>query len=239
MTFTVEEKETKNGHARVCFSVKDQGVGISQKDQKRIFRKFEQLDNMAVRQQGTGLGLAISNRLIHMMGSEIQLESEEGKGSCFSFELWLPLAEQKEESNDVVSRADFAGVRVLAVEDNPLNMEIMKCLLEDMKCVVDCAGNGKEAVEKFAGSQEGFYELILMDVQMPVMNGLEAAHRIRMLERSDSSSVPIIAVSANAFEEDVRRSLASGMNAHLSKPIEAKKLAEVMKEFLVVVSKEI
>lgn len=194
MTFTAEEKETKNGHARVCFSVKDQGAGISQKDQKRIFRKFEQFDNMAVRQQGTGLGLAISNRLIHMMGSEIQLESEEGKGSCFSFELWLPLAEQKEESNDVVSRA---------------------------------------------GSQEGFYELILMDVQMPVMNGLEAAHRIRMLERSDSSSVPIIAVSANAFEEDVRRSLASGMNAHLSKPIEVKKLAEVMKEFLVVVSKEI
>lgn len=194
MTFTAEEKETKNGHARVCFSVKDQGAGISQKDQKRIFRKFEQLDNMAVRQQRTGLGLAISNRLIHMMGSEIQLESEEGKGSCFSFELWLPLAEQKEESNDVVSRA---------------------------------------------GSQEGFYELILMDVQMPVMNGLEAAHRIRMLERSDSSSVPIIAVSANAFEEDVRRSLASGMNAHLSKPIEVKKLAEVMKEFLVVVSKEI
>ena len=194
MTFTAEEKETKNGHARVCFSVKDQGAGISQKDQKRIFRKFEQLDNMAVRQQRTGLGLAISNRLIHMMGSEIQLESEEGKGSCFSFELWLPLAEQKEESNDVVSRA---------------------------------------------GSQEGFYELILMDVQMPVMNGLEAAHRIRMLERSDSSSVPIIAVSANAFEEDVRRSLASGMNARLSKPIEVKKLAEVMKEFLVVVSKEI
>ncbi|MBS1316960.1 MAG: hypothetical protein HP042_00565 [Lachnospiraceae bacterium] len=109
VTFTAEEKETKNGHARVCFSVKDQGAGISQKDQKRIFRKFEQLDNMAVRQQGTGLGLAISNRLIHMMGSEIQLESEEGKGSCFSFELWLPLAEQKEESNDVVSRADFAG----------------------------------------------------------------------------------------------------------------------------------
>ena len=109
MTFTAEEKETKNGHARVCFSVKDQGAGISQKDQKRIFRKFEQLDNMAVRQQGTGLGLAISNRLIHMMGSEIQLESEEGKGSCFSFELCLPLAEQKEESNDVVSRADFAG----------------------------------------------------------------------------------------------------------------------------------
>ena len=208
MTFTVEEKETKNGHARVCFSVKDQGAGISQKDQKRIFRKFEQLDNMAVRQQGTGLGLAISNRLIHMMGSEIQLESEEGKGSCFSFELWLPLAEPKEESNDVVSRANFAGVRVLAVE-------------------------------KFAGSQEGFYELILMDVQMPVMNGLEAAHRIRMLERSDSGSVPIIAVSANAFEEDVRRLLASGMNAHLSKPIEVKKLAEVMKEFLVVVSKEI
>ena len=127
MTFTVEEKETKNGHARVCFSVKDQGAGISQKDQKRIFRKFEQRDNMAVRQQRTGLGLAISNRLIHMMGSEIQLESEEGKGSCFSFELWLPLAEPKEESNDVVSRADFAGVRVLAVEDNPLNMEIMKC----------------------------------------------------------------------------------------------------------------
>lgn len=88
-------------------------------------------------------------------------------------------------------------------------------------------------------SQEGFYELILMDVQMPVMNGLEAAHRIRMLERSDSSSVPIIAVSANAFEEDVRRSLASGMNVHLSKSIEVKKLAEVMKEFLVVVSKEI
>lgn len=239
VTLTAEERQTQEGRSEIYFAVRDQGVGISKEDQKRIFRKFEQLDNMTVRQQGTGLGLAICNRLIHMMGSEIELESEEGKGSCFSFVLELGLARERERENDDREVHDFYGAKVLAVEDNALNMEIMKCLLEDLGCEVECAENGKLAVEKFAASKEGYYDLIMMDVMMPVMNGLEAAHKIRMLQRSDSGSVPIVAISANAFEEDVRRSLASGMNAHLSKPIEVEKLVEVLREFLVVVSKEI
>ena len=230
---TVKETPQSDGTSKLYFAVKDHGIGISGKDRQRVFQSFEQAGNTAVRKQGTGLGLAISNRLIHMMGSNILLDSEVGKGSTFSFTLQLRAAQAGEKQPETAATdMNFVGRRILVAEDNPLNMEIMQVFLQDLGCEVDGAWDGQQVVDRFAGSDEGYYDLIFMDVMMPVMNGLDAAHKIRTLERADSRSIPIIALSANAFDEDIKRSLASGMNAHLSKPIEMKKLTGVMAQYM-------
>ena len=233
VTLTVAETPVSAEVSEVYFAVRDHGIGVSEADRVRIFQSFEQAGSIAARQQGTGLGLAISDRLIRMMGSSIQLESEVGKGSLFYFTLRLhPAQVQSGQMQLPAAKRDFGGVRVLVAEDNELNMEILCSFLTELGCVPDRAFNGEEAAEKFRASKEGEYRLIFMDVMMPVMNGLEAAHRIRTMGRGDSASVPIVAVSANAFDDDIRRSLASGMNAHLSKPVEQKKLAALLERFL-------
>ena len=241
-----------SGH--LTFSVIDQGVGVSPEDQRRIFEKFEQAGAMGSRLQGTGLGLAISNRLVHMMGGRIELESELGRGSTFSFAIDLPIAEEQGAELPGVSAGDGAGaanggvpdagegaggesvdldgLRVLVAEDNELNMEILAYLLEDRGCVVEGVPNGEECVRRFEQSEPGHFGLIVMDVMMPVMGGLEAAQAIRALDRPDAATVPIVAASANAFEEDVRRSIAAGMNAHISKPIEVPALLAALAKVL-------
>ena len=230
---TVRELAHADGTARVYFAVKDEGIGISEENRLRIFQSFEQVDNSSTRQQGTGLGLAISNRLVRMMGGNIELESQLGKGSTFYFTLRLPLAEdQQPQQEQELPQVDLSGRQILVAEDNALNMEIVRFFLEDMGCVVTPASDGRQALELFRESRPGFYDLILMDVMMPVMDGLEAANTIRSLPRPDSRTVPIVALSANAFDEDIKRSLASGMNAHLSKPIEPGKLAETLSKML-------
>ena len=167
------------------------------------------------------------------MGATIGLNSAPGKGSDFHFTLSLPqTVNTQDRTQEAGPKQDLTGKRVLSAEDNELNREILRFFLEDLGCVVDEAVDGQEALDKFATSQEGYYDVVLMDVMMPRMNGLEAAHRIRTLSRADALSVPIVAVSANAFDEDIRRSLASGMTAHLSKPVEPEKLAEVLGEVL-------
>lgn len=230
---TVREAAIDERTASIFFAVADQGSGISETDRQRIFGVFEQLGNASVQRQGSGLGLAICNRLVHMMDSEILLDSEVGKGSTFSFTLALPIAEApRQPAAENPSGVDLTGIRVLVAEDNELNMEIMRVFLEQLGCQVDSACNGQEAVDMFQASPAGGYQLIFMDVMMPVMDGLEAAHRIRTCAHPDSAAVPIIAVSANAFDEDIRRSLASGMNAHLSKPIEPRKLRQAVQQAL-------
>ena len=229
---TVKETALPHNRASIYFAVTDQGTGISEKDRQRIFGVFEQLGNASSHRQGSGLGLAICNRLIHMMDSEILLDSELGKGSTFSFTLELPLADVPEQqSEDVPCEVDLHEVRVLVAEDNELNMEIICAFLDNLGCHADSAFNGQQAVELFEQSPSGYYHMIFMDVMMPVMNGLEAAHLIRTCGHPDSETIPMIAVSANAFDEDIRRSLASGMNAHLSKPIEPKKLTQTVQHF--------
>lgn len=233
VTLTVREEHSPEGESQVFFGVKDQGIGISQEDHARVFQNFEQLDNSPVRQQGTGLGLAISNRLVHLMGSSIQLESDVGNGSFFYFTLPLAsAADRQSQERPQVVRTDFAGAHILAAEDNELNMEILHFFLEDLGCRVTEARDGQEAVDLFRDSPAGTYQLILMDVMMPRLNGLEATHQIRTMGKEDSKNIPIVAVSANAFDEDIKRSLASGMNAHLSKPVEPDKLAEVLSRML-------
>lgn len=233
VTLTIQEMPQPDGSSELTFSVRDQGIGISEADFGRIFQSFEQLNNSPVRQQGTGLGLAISNRLVHMMGSSIQLESQVGKGSNFHFTLKLPLAQKAAASQSpALPTRNLHGIRVLFAEDNALNREILRFFLQDLGCISDEAVDGQEAVDLFQRSPIGYYDLILMDVMMPRLNGLEATHKIRTLPRSDAGTVPIVAVSANAFDEDIRRSLESGMNAHLSKPIEPAKLEEILCQVL-------
>ena len=232
ITLTVQEHSRKDDAVEIYFAVKDQGIGISEEDRLRIFQSFEQVDSPTARQQGTGLGLAISNRLVHMMGGSIELESQLGKGSTFYFTLRLPPAEEQAAEEFTQPHIDLSGKRILVAEDNALNMDIVQFFLEDFGCIVTPASDGKQALEQFRDSPEGYFDLILMDVMMPIMDGLEATNAIRTLPRADSRTIPIVALSANAFDEDVKRSLASGMNAHLSKPIESVKLADVLSKML-------
>ena len=215
--------------ASVYFAVTDRGVGIAEEDIERIFAKFEQVNTTDARQQGTGLGLAISNRIVLMMGDRIRANSRLGHGSTFYFEIPLAIAKSADKSSRTdAEQVDFTGKRALVAEDNELNMEIIAYVLGDMGFTVDKAMNGQEAVDAFEQSPAGCYDVILMDVMMPVMDGLAAAHRIRSLDRADAAEIPIVATSANAFAEDVKRSIASGMNAHVSKPIDSAKLAKVL-----------
>ena len=215
--------------ASVYFAVTDRGVGIAEEDIERIFAKFEQVNTTDARQQGTGLGLAISNRIVLMMGDRIRANSRLGHGSTFYFEIPLTIADAADKSPCAdAEQVDFTGKRALVAEDNELNMEIIAYVLDDMGFTVDKTTNGQEAVDAFEQSPVGRYDIVLMDVMMPVMDGLTAAHRIRSLGRADAADVPIVATSANAFAEDVKRSLASGMNAHVSKPIDPEKLAKVL-----------
>ena len=223
----VQASDTRT--ASVYFAVTDRGVGIAEEDIERIFAKFEQVNTTDARQQGTGLGLAISNRIVLMMGDRIRANSRLGHGSTFYFEIPLAIADAADKSSCAdAEQVDFTGKRALVAEDNELNMEIIAYVLDDMGFTVDKTTNGQEALDAFEQSPVGRYDIVLMDVMMPVMDGLTAAHRIRSLGRADAADVPIVATSANAFAEDVKRSLASGMNAHVSKPIDPEKLAKVL-----------
>ena len=229
---TVHQELNEENNVSVYFSVKDTGIGISEENRKRIFQSFEQADtNTARAYGGTGLGLAISEKLVYMMGGQIQLQSRLGKGSDFSFRLSFKPGVRSEENRMAaeIPPQNAEQVRILLVEDNPLNMEIAQTILEMNFYEVEPAEDGKEAVSKFTEHISGYYDLILMDIKMPVMDGLEATRTIRSLDREDARTVPIVAMSANAFAEDVRESLESGMNGHLSKPINVKELLETIR----------
>ena len=231
---TVTEGKTEGEVSEIYFEVQDDGIGIAKEKQQLIFQSFEQADqSQNARKQGTGLGLAISSRLVHMMDADIGLESEPDKGSTFYFTLQLHwVTGEQTVTSAPVTRKDFTGKRVLIVEDNELNMEIARNILEECKITVEEAHNGKEAVERMEKVAPGYYDLILMDIMMPVMDGLEATRAIRKIEREDCKTVPIVAMSANAFDEDVKQSLASGMNGHISKPISISRMEKMLAEVL-------
>ena len=231
---TVKETVLDEKNSAITFSVRDDGIGIEKDKQQLIFQRFEQADDSEkARRQGTGLGLAISSRLVQMMDSEIELESEVNRGSTFSFTVRLqPVEDKKDAIQERISFEGLKGKRILAVEDNALNMEIVRTLLEECGMTVDEAYNGQEAVSLMQEVAPWYYDLILMDIMMPVMDGLEAARQIRRMNREDCRKIPIIAMSANAFDEDVRRSLESGMTGHISKPIHMEKLKKILTEQL-------
>lgn len=231
---TVRETEEEKGFSNLYFQVRDDGIGIAPEKQQLIFRQFEQADNSEnARKQGTGLGLAISRRIVRMMDSDIKLESETGKGSSFSFNVKLqPVSGEKTTVTSQPEEISFPGKRILVVEDNELNMEIICTILENYGIETEQAVNGKEAVRRMEESVPGYYDMIFMDIMMPEMDGLEATRTIRNLDRKDCKKIPIYAMSANAFDEDVKRSLASGMNGHLSKPVNLQVLEKTLQKVL-------
>ena len=231
---TVRETEEEKGFSNLYFQVRDDGIGIAPEKQQLIFRQFEQADNSEnARKQGTGLGLAISRRIVRMMDSDIKLESEPGKGSSFSFSVkFQPVSGEKTTVTSRPEEISFPGKRILVVEDNELNMEIICTILENYGIETEQAVNGKEAVRRMEESVPGYYDMIFMDIMMPEMDGLEATRTIRNLDRKDCKKIPIYAMSANAFDEDVKRSLASGMNGHLSKPVNLQVLEKTLQKVL-------
>ena len=230
----VQKDTAPAGYADFEFHIKDNGIGMSEEFQKHIFEQFARERTSTVSKiQGTGLGLSITKSLVDMMGGRITVESEPGRGSEFTISLRFPVGEAKAGQMIPVSKAsDFTGKKLLVVEDNELNLEIASTLLEEAGFEVDTAGNGKIAVEKVEAASAGRYDLILMDVQMPEMDGYEATRRIRALPDKKKAAIPIVAMTANAFEEDQKNALNVGMNGHIAKPLDIQKLFQVLSELL-------
>lgn len=217
--------------------VKDRGVGISEEFKDRIFQPFEQDEtNEPLNHAGTGLGLAICKNLSELMEGGITVDSTLGRGSTFTVTLkvWTVASATKAPSGGTVKavRHDIKEARILVVEDHPLNLEIAKRLLERAGATVETAVNGQEAVQLFRKSAPGYFNLILMDVRMPVMDGLKATRVIRHLDRGDAKTIPIVAMTANAFASDEDDTRAAGMNAHLSKPVEPKVMIRTIASLL-------
>ena len=235
--FLVEECETKSSvYAKYRFLVSDNGMGMSADFKDTIFDAFTRAENsMTNKIQGTGLGMAITKNLVEAMGGTIDVESELGQGSCFEVLIDLRIAEDRFVSSAEQAEKDepagnvLKGMRFLCAEDNELNAEILMELLkiEGAECTI--CENGKRVLEAFEQSAPGDYDMILMDVQMPVMNGYEATKAIRRSSHELAKTIPIIAMTANAFSEDIQHSLAAGMNAHVSKPVEMKVLEKTIR----------
>ncbi|MBR4759068.1 MAG: response regulator, partial [Lachnospiraceae bacterium] len=244
VSFIVEPLQKYEGNAPIRFIIKDTGIGMDKDFIPRIFDAFSQEDEGKANKYGsTGLGMAITKNIVEMMNGKISVESEKGKGSTFTVMVTLRACEKQAEDagagkntgdqlNGVesadVQKADLAGRRILLAEDMQINADMMKMILDMRKMRSDHAENGQIAVELFANSPVHTYDAILMDVRMPVLDGLGATEAIRALDREDAKAVPIIALTANAFDEDVQRSLQAGMNAHLSKPVEPDYLFETL-----------
>lgn len=234
VSLCVEQKSSAAGKAEIYFSVKDSGIGIRKEDITRIFSSFEQLENSNRRGNGTGLGLSISCRMVELMGGKLQVESTYGVGSDFYFSLVLPVYQGELQTPHEQERSiRMEGLHVLLAEDNDLNAEIAEELLALQKVDVDRASDGREAVDLFAGSEEGFYDVILMDVNMPVKDGLAATREIRAMNRRDAAAVPILAMTANTFQDDRSKAQQSGMTGFLSKPFDVEQLYRALQDAVV------
>ena len=226
-----------DGFCVLRFLVSDTGIGISEEQQQKLFHPFEQADGSSSRRfGGTGLGLAISKNIVERLDGKIWVESELGKGATFFFDIRAQIsgeiskAPKKSTNNDPVEGM-FIGKRVLIAEDVDINREIIATLLEITGIVIVFASNGADAVEKFSSEPES-YDLILMDIQMPIMDGYEATRKIRLSGLPNALIIPIVAMTANVFREDVERCLSAGMNSHLGKPIDISEVIETLSEYL-------
>ena len=252
ISFTVTEKPSPAADtANFEFRIRDTGIGMSEEFQKTIFEAFTRERTSTVSGiQGTGLGMAISKNIVDMMGGNITVHSKVGEGTEFVVELPcrisaaaaksellpqpLTAAQDTEavESNEPSAQPDFTGKRILLAEDNEMNQMIATAILTDVGLTVEIAGDGLEAVEKMKAAPAGYYDVIFMDIQMPKMDGYEAAKHIRELEDPEKAGIPIVAVTANAFEEDRQRTLDAGMNGHLAKPYDIPAIIGTLKELL-------
>ena len=236
VTFAVQrEPGTDRGKAWFTFIVRDTGCGMSQKFLEKIYKPFERDSRFGVpRVTGTGLGMTIVKSLVERLEGEITIDSQVDKGTCVT--IRLPFASIGEMTEHKEARepklADFAGCRILVADDNQINMEIISELLQMNGLIVLEASTGQEAVDKFTASAEGAIHMILMDMQMPVLDGCDATRKIRALNRKDSATVPILALTGNSGTDDVERAMQSGMNGYMVKPVQMKQLARMMSEYL-------
>ena len=230
----INTKEENEHQTLLEFSVTDTGIGMSPEVLAGLFTPFEQGNAQITREfGGTGLGLSISRSIVNLLGGDIDVKSELGKGSEFSFTLWLKNAEKLvQEQISQSGSVCLSGRKVLLVDDIDINRIIVVEQLSSTGLIIEEASDGQEAIDKFKASPENYYDVILMDVQMPKVNGYDATKYIRSLGRSDSRSVPIIAMTANAFKEDIDAAMLSGMNAHLAKPLEIDKLMTILQTYL-------
>ena len=224
-------------HIVICYRIKDTGIGMSEDFQKKIFDEFAQEENgVRTQYKGTGLGMPISKKYIELMGGTITVDSRKGVGTTFTVEIPMELtnAEKVEKTKPLVQHNDLKGIKVLLAEDNDLNAELATMLLEDLGMTVTRAADGQEVVDLFAEHPAGTYDMILMDIMMPKMDGHQTAKAIRAMyaDRSDAEEIPIIALSANAFSEDVQASLDAGMNGHVSKPLNMEEVTKVIERNL-------
>ena len=239
--FEVEELPRNEHYARYRFVVQDDGIGMSEDNQKTLFDPFTREEKSGTNKvQGTGLGMAIAKSVVDLMGGSISVESATGKGTRFEAVLEFPIdtetdavqkAQALPEEEDAAS--PLSGMKFLCAEDNAINAEILQMLLETKGASCTICPNGQEIVDAFAGVKPGDYDMILMDIQMPVMDGLEATRRIRSGENPLGRTIPILAMTANAFLEDMQKSKEAGMDEHLSKPVDISALEQVVKRFRV------
>lgn len=223
-----------HGVQMLQFTISDTGIGMDSSFLPKIFKQFEKEDASSTSQHGgSGISLAVTWELVKLMNGSIRAESEKGKGSTFIVQIPLGYIHEKTETGTTEKAVvSLEGLRVLIVEDIPENAEIVADLLELEDVQTEHAENGQIAVEMFEQSEEGYYDVVLMDLRMPVMDGLEATRRIRALDRADAKQVPILALTANAYESDVKQSLEAGMNAHMAKPTDANQLYDTIRTWI-------
>jgi len=239
ISFKVSVSRRAGEYYELLIEVADDGIGISPDQQEKMFKAFEQADSGTSREYGgTGLGLAISKRIIELMGGRIWIESELGKGAKFIFTVHVECGgtnenypEESAYEKTVADKSIFIGKRLLVVEDVEINQEILLALLEDSGLIIDCAENGKEALDMIIAEPEK-YDIVFMDLQMPQMDGLEATRRIRALPVRQRSRLPIVAMTANVFKEDIDACLEAGMDDHLGKPLDIEKVFETLHKYL-------
>ena len=242
ITFTATALSLDDDTCVIRMSVKDSGIGMSEEEQAKLFSVFQQAQAGTTRKYGgSGLGLALSKRILELMGGEIWLESEPGNGSCFFFTVPLGVPKQGTTAvsagreaalaTDAAEGVDFSGKVILLVDDIDINLEIAMALLEPTHLAIDTAKNGQEAVDMFAAAPER-YDAILMDVQMPDMDGLQATAMIRHLAVPRAMTIPIIAMTANVFAEDIQKCMAAGMNDHLGKPVNLNDVIRILSSYL-------
>ncbi len=235
--FSADDRNLSDEETTIRFSVKDNGIGMSEEQIAKLFNAFEQTDTSVARRfGGTGLGLAISQRLVMEMGGEITVESAFGEGSEFRFTLTLPVTKNSDAYYHKVTDADFtpdlSGKRILLVEDMPINRLVLIELLRETNVAIVEAEDGMTALDLFAKSPEGYYDLVFMDVQMPGIDGYETTRRLRALPRQDARDVMIFAMTANAYREDVEKALESTMDGHIAKPIQIDQVMRLLNQKL-------
>lgn len=233
VTFKTECIGEEDGVKTIRFTVADTGVGIDEEFLPKIYEVFSREDaSETSRFGGSGIGLAATKAKVDLMHGKIGVESEKNVGSTFTITVPLKITHAPDAEQNEEELASLKGRRILIVEDIPENVEILEDLLELEDVITEHAENGQIGVNQFEASPEGYYDAVLMDLRMPVLGGLEAAKKIRAMEREDAKRIPIIAVTANAFESDVKQTMEAGMNAHLAKPVDADQLYETLRKYI-------